>query len=114
MVNCVATLNTIAADYAGVGTWIGLTTGSPGTGTTPLHEATGGSYARAQTTWSSETTGVQNGTAVTINAPAGTYTNAFIASASTGNNMTDNLAFSPPITLLAAGQIIFTPTYTQS
>src|ERR1700722_5954167 len=114
MVNCVATLNTIAADYAGVGTWIGLTTGAPGTGTTPENEATGGSYARVQTTWSSETTGIQQGTAVTISAPAGTYSNAFTASASTGNNMTDNLAFSPPITLVAAGQIIFTPKFTQS
>jgi hypothetical protein len=91
-----------------------LTTGAPGTGTTPTHEASGGSYAREQTTWSSETTGVQQGTQVTISAPAGTYTNAFLASSSTGNNMTDNLAFASPITLLVAGQITFTPTYTQT
>jgi hypothetical protein len=114
MVACTATLNTLAADYAAAGTWIGLTTGNPGTGTTPQHEATGGSYARVQTTWSAYGVGTQNGTTVTIQAPAGIYTNAFIASASTGNNMTDNIAFSTPITLLVAGQITFTLSYTQT
>ena len=114
MVNCTATLNTLAGDFTGLGRWIGLTTGAPGTGTAPANEASGGSYARAETTWSSETTGVYQGTQVTISAPAGTYTNAFIASGATGNNMIDNLAFGTPITLLAAGQITLTPTYTQT
>lgn len=114
MVNCTATRVALAGDFAALGTWIGLTTGAPGTGTTPASEASGGSYARAETTWSSEGAGVYQGTPVTISAPAGVYTNAFIASASTGNNMFDNLAFNPPITLLAAGQIIFIPIYTQT
>ena len=114
MVVCTAQLNALAADYAADGAWIGLTTGPPGTGTTPANEASGGSYARVQTTWSSETTGVQQGTPVTISAPAGIYTNAFLASAATGNNMIDNITFATPITLLAAGQITLTPIYTQT
>lgn len=117
MVNCVATLNNLASTYAGYGSWIGLATGNPGTGTTPANEATGGSpaYARVQTTWSAGTTGVQNGTSVTINAAAGTYTFVIIASASTlsSANMTDNCSITS-ITLGSQGQIVVAPTYTQT
>lgn len=115
MVTCVAALNTLAADYAGLGNWIGLATGAPGTSATPANEASGGSpaYARIQTTWSAGTTGVQNGTAVTINVQAATYTYMLTASSSSGNNMADNASITA-VTMGAQGQIVVTPTYTQT
>lgn len=115
MVTCTATLNSLAAAYAGYGTYIGLATGAPGTTATPSNEATGGSpaYARKQTTWSAGTTGVQNGTAVTIDVAAATYTYMLVASAVSGNNMTDNASITS-VTMGAQGQIVVTPTYTQT
>lgn len=115
MVTCTATLNSLAAAYAGYGTWIGLATASPGTSSTPTGEATGGSpaYARKQTTWSAGTTGVQNGTAVTVDVAAATYTYMLVASASSGNNMQDNATITS-VVMGAQGQIVVTPTYTQT
>lgn len=115
MVACTATLNTLAADYAGLGADIGLATGNPGSTTTPANEATGGSpaYARVATTWSAGSTGVQNGTAVTINVAAGTYTYMILCSSLTGNNMVDNCAITS-VVMSAQGQIVVTPTYTQT
>jgi hypothetical protein len=115
MVVCTATLNTLAADYAALGNWVGLATGNPGTTSTPSNEASGGSpaYARIQTTWSAGTTGVQNGTAVTINVAAATYSYVLIASASSGNNMQDNNTITN-VVMGAQGQIVVTPTYTQT
>jgi hypothetical protein len=117
MVNCVATQNTLAADYAALGSWIGLATGNPGTGTTPSNEATGGSpaYARVQTSWTAGTTGVQNGSAVTINVAAATYTYMILASAATvaTTNMVDNVAITS-VVMGAQGQIVVTPTFTQT
>jgi hypothetical protein len=115
MVACTATLNSLAAAYAGYGRWIGVCTGNPGTGTTPAHEAAGGSpaYARIETTWSAETTGVQNGTSVVVALPPGVYTYMLIASAVSGNTMTDNISF-PAVTQIAQGNMVFEPSYTQT
>lgn len=115
MVTCTATLNTLASAYAGYGNWIGLATASPGTSSTPTGEASGGSpaYARQQTTWSAGTTGVQNGTAVTVNVAAATYTYMLTASSSSGNNMQDNASITS-VTMGAQGQIVVTPTFTQT
>jgi hypothetical protein len=115
MVACTATLNTLAADYAALGTFVGLATGAPGATATPANEATGGSpaYARVATTWSAGTTGVQNGTAVTINVAAGTYTYMILASSGSGNNQIDNCAITS-VVMSAQGQIVVTPTYTQT
>ena len=116
MVTCTATLNTLAADYTGLGSWIGLATASPGTTSTPTGEASGGSpaYARLTTTWSaSSTSGVQNGTAVTLNVSAATYTYMLVASNSTGNNMVDNASITS-VVMGAQGQIVVTPTFTQT
>jgi hypothetical protein len=115
MVAVTPTLNSLAAHYASLGTWIGLATGAPGATATPSNEATGGSpaYARKQTTWSAGATGVQNGTAVTIDVAAGTYTHVLVASSSTGNNMTDNGSITS-VVMGAQGQIVVTPTYTQT
>lgn len=115
MVTCTATLNTLAADYAALGNWIGLATGAPGTALTPSNEATGGSpaYARKQTTFSAGTTGVQNGTAVTIDVAAATYTYMLVASSSSGNNQQDNATITS-VVMGAQGQIVVTPSYTQT
>lgn len=115
MVNCTATLNTLAADYAALGSWIGLATGSPGTSSTPANEASGGSpaYARLATTWSAGSTGVQNGTAVTLNVAAATYTYMLISSSSSGNNMQDNATITS-VVMGSQGQIVVTPTFTET
>lgn len=110
-----ATRQSVATYYGTLGNWLGLATASPGTTTTPANEATGGGYARVQTTWSNGANGVINGTAATITAAAGTYTFAILASAATvaAANMIDNASITST-TLSAAGQVVLTPTYTQS
>lgn len=121
MVTCTATLNTLAADYVALGSWVGLATAAPGTTSVPwtgsaVPEATGGSpaYARLTTTWgASSTAGVQNGTAVTLNVSAATYTYMLVASSSSGNNMQDNASITS-VVMGAQGQIVVTPTFTQT
>lgn len=116
MAIAVATTRQALADtYKTLGTWIGLATGDPGTTATPSSEATGGSpaYARKQTTWSSSTGGVVNGTAVTIDVAAGTYTHILLASSVSGNNMIDK-ADVTDVVMSAQGQVVVTPTYTQT
>ncbi len=96
-----------------LGAWISLHTGDPGT--TGASEATGGSpaYARKQTTWTSSTGGVVNGSAVTIDVPAGTYGYAGIWSASTGGTFIGGIAISS-VTFGSQSQEIVTPTITIS
>jgi hypothetical protein len=115
MVAVAATKDSLASHYAGLGTWIGLATGNPGSTATPSNEVTGGSpaYARKQTTWSAGTTGVQNGTAVTIDSPAATITYVLVASSSSGNNMIDNATVTS-VTLTAQGQVVVTPQFTMT
>lgn len=111
------TRQSLSATYAGLGTWIGVATGNPGTATTPVNEATGGSpaYARQQTTWTAGAGGVQNGSAVTINVAAATYTYILLASAATTGaaNQVDNAAITS-VVMSAQGQLVVTPTYTQT
>lgn len=109
--------NTMATYYGTQWSWIGLATASPGTTTTPSNEATGGSpaYARKQTTWGTAASSAITGTAVTIDLPAGTYTHFIYASAATvaTTNMGDNGTITSS-TLPTQGQLIVTPSYTQS
>jgi hypothetical protein len=109
------TRQNLADRYATLGTWIGVTTGAPGTTATPANEATGGSpaYARKQTTWTSSTGGVVNGSAVTIDVAAATYTHIILCSSATGANQIDN-ADVTDVVMSAQGQIVVTPTYTQT
>lgn len=116
MAIAIATTRQVLADaYKGVGTYIGTTTAAPGTSATPSNESTGGSpaYARKQTTWSSSTGGVVNGTAVTIDVPASTITHILLASGVSGANMVDN-ADVTDVVMSAQGQVVITPTYTQT
>lgn len=109
------TRQTLANAYGAIGTDLGLATGDPGTTSTPANEASGGSYVRVAIPagWSASTGGVINGAATTINVAAATYTFAFLATATTGNTMFDKCAITST-TLSSAGQIIVTPSYTQS
>jgi hypothetical protein len=108
-----ATRQSLAAEYASLGAFFGLATASPGTTSAPANEASGGSYARVATTWTPGSGGVENGSAVTISANAGTYTYAILCSAGSGSTMIDNAAITSTV-LSAAGQIVLTPTFTQS
>lgn len=111
------TKNTMATYYGTQGTWIGLATGAPGATTTPSNEVTGGSpaYARKQTTWGAASGGAITGTAVTIDTPAATVTYIILASASTvaSANMIDNASVTS-VVMSGQGQIVVTPTYTQT
>lgn len=112
-----ATKSVLSDAYKGAGTWIGLHTGDPGATTTAANEASGGSpaYARKQTTWGSSTNGVVSGSAVTIDVAAATYTYMSLDSASTpgGANQVDNADITD-VVMGAQGQIVVTPTFTQS
>lgn len=116
MVNCVATKNALAADYVGLGKWIGVASASPGTTTMASNEISGGTpaYARAATTWSAAGTGVQQGSTVTVNIPTSTtITYGILASAVDGDNMYDNC----PVTTLVFGvqsQMVITPTFSMT
>jgi hypothetical protein len=109
------TRQTLANTYATVGTWIGVCTGDPGTSSVPANEASGGSpaYARKQTTWTAGAGGVQNGSAVTIDTAAATYTYILLASAASGSTMVDKAAITS-VVMSAQGQLVVTPTYTQT
>lgn len=80
-----ATLEASVAAVAALGRWISVHTGNPGT--TGANEATGGSpaYAREQTTWGAGIAdGIENGSQVTVDLPAGTYTYFGVWSTETG------------------------------
>lgn len=108
-----ATKNTLVTAYTGTGGWVSVHTADPGT--TGANEATGGSpaYARKQTTWGGAASSASTGSAVTIDVPAGTYTFAGLWSAATGGTFIDKVAITTT-TLGAQGQIVVTPTFTES
>ncbi|MDH6279328.1 phage tail fiber protein [Prescottella agglutinans] len=107
-----ATRQILANAYAAAGTWISVHTGTPTNG---ANEATGGSpaYARKQTTWGAGANGTKTGSQVAIDVPAGTYTYVGIWDAANGGNLVDYVAMTST-TLGAQGQILVTPTFTQS
>lgn len=87
----------LVADYwATQGAWVSLHTGAGG-GTTGANEATGGSYARKQTTWGAGTTAdpsVVTGSEVNIPCAAGTYTEGGIWTLVTAGVFRQSIAFS--------------------
>ncbi len=98
MVTVSTTMNNLATTYAGYGSWVGLATAA---------------YTRSTTTWGLTTSGVQAGTAVTLCVAAATYTYMLLASASTGANMYDNASITS-VVMGANGQIVVTPTFTET
>jgi hypothetical protein len=109
------TRQALANAYTGLGNWLGVTTGAPGAGPSVANEASGGTpaYARKQTTWTAGSGGTSTGSATAIDLPAGTFTHAILCSAASGATMID---WSDPadVVLTGQGQLIITPTYTQT
>lgn len=116
-ISIAASRQTLANAYAGLGAYLAACTGNPGTTTTVANETSGtggsGAYTRLATSWSPGAGGVQNGSQVILSVPAATFTFGALCSAATGANQVDNAsitstAFSSP------GQLVMTPTYTQT
>jgi hypothetical protein len=115
------TRESVATFYTTLGTFLGVATGNPGTTTTPANEASGGTptYARVATTWGTATDNGTvasiSGSAVTLNVPPATYDFAILASAATlgAANQVDNTSITSTV-LSAQGQIVLTPTRTES
>lgn len=107
------TKNNLVSAYTSQGSWISLHTGNPGT--TGTNEATGGTpaYARKQTTWAAAASATSTGTQVTIDVPPGTYTYMGLWNAATGGTFVDWVLITST-TLGAQGQILVTPSYTQT
>lgn len=110
-----ATREALCTAYAARGSWISVHTSAGVPGTNGQYEATGGSpaYARKQTTWGSPSNSTVVGSQVTIDVPAGTYTHVGIWTASTGGTFVDYVPITST-TLGAQGQILVTPTFTQT
>lgn len=108
-----ATKQVLANAYAGIGTYLALCTADPGTTSTVGSEASGGSYARKQFSWTQTGGGVVTGSSVTFDVPAGTYTYVALCSAATGAAMFDKAQISPT-TLGAAGKITVNVVFTQT
>lgn len=109
-----ATREALAVAYSGQGSWISVHTAAPGS--TGASEAAGGSpaYARKQTTWTAGSSdGVVTGSQVTFDLPAGTYVAVGIWTAATAGTFIDGAAITST-TLGAQGQLLVTPTFTQS
>lgn len=76
---------------AALGAYISLHTGAGGT--TGANEATGGGYARVQTTWTAGSTGTNSGSVVNISCAAGTYVEGGIFSAVSSGTFVGSAAF---------------------
>ena len=99
----------LADVWKGYGAYFGVCTGAPGDTTTPANEAAYTSGNRVASTFSSNTDGTVDGTAVVLNAPAGTYTHGTQCSAATGANQIAWGTLTPSIVLNANGQVVITP-----
>lgn len=111
-----ATKESAATSVTGLGAWVSLHTSDPGT--TGAGEATGGSpaYARKQTTWTAGSSdGVVNGSAVSIDVPAGTYTHAGVWTAATAGTFIGGFALSSSTGALPGQAVVqVTPSITVS
>ncbi len=87
-----ATKQAAANAITALGAWISLHTSAAST--TGANEATGGGYARKQTTWTPTGTGGANGSSVNIPVAAGTYAEGGIFSAATAGTFVGSSAFS--------------------
>ena len=111
-----ATKETGATAVTALGNWISLHTSDPGT--TGTGEATGGSpaYARKQTTWTAGSAdGVVNGSAVSFDVPAGSYTHVGVWSAATSGTFIGGFALSSSTGALPGqSSVSVTPSITVS
>jgi hypothetical protein len=116
LTNLVSTAQNLDNTKVSLGNYIGVCTGVPGSTSTVLNEATGGSpaYARQATTWTAGTNGSHTGSPVVLNLPAGTYPYMIMCSASSGNNMVDWCILPTPIVIGAQTPITITPSTSTS
>jgi hypothetical protein len=108
-----ATRQKLADTYGTLGTFLGLAVTDPGTDAAPASEPGFGVYQRVATTWSSGTKGVVQGTPCMVPVDAGAYDFAILCADASGPTMIDNAQF-PQTVSGSSGQIVLTPTYTQS
>jgi hypothetical protein len=110
----VTTRQSMADHYGSLGTFIGVATGDPGSAAAPANEATGGTpaYTRVATVWTPGSDGSLAGSAVTVDVPPATYSHIILAAAATGDQV-DN-ADVADVVISAQGQLVVTPTYTQT
>lgn len=105
------TKNTAVNAITALGSWISLHTGDPGT--TGASEATGGSYARQQTTWPSASGGAATGSEVTHGGlVAAAYGYFGVWSAVTGGVFEHGNSLTPAMTLGGTGTLKTTPSVT--
>ena len=103
------TKNTVVSSLTGLGNWISLHTGNPGT--TGANEATGGSYGRQQTTWGAPSNGTSTGSELTFaGLVAASYTHWGAWSASTGGTFRHGNVLTPSMTLGGVGTLKVTPS----
>lgn len=96
---------------AALGVYISMHTADPGT--SGASEVTGGSYARASTTWAGSSSGSKSGSQVALNIPISTtITHWGLWSASTSGTFVCGGLLSAPSTYSSAGIYNFTPTLT--
>ena len=98
--------NVMLDALAGVAGFVSLHTADPGT--TGASEVTGGSpaYARKAITWAAASAGNLDGSSVTFDVPAGTYTHLGYWSAVTAGTFYGGSALSTPETFAAQGQYV--------
>lgn len=110
-----AVLESAAADVVATGTFISMHTADPGA--TGASEATGGTpaYARKATVWTAGASdGVQSGSQVEFDLPAGTYTHVGVWSLVTAGTFVGFVALFTPVVLIEQGLVRITPTVTAS
>jgi hypothetical protein len=110
-----ATKEAAALAITGLGAYISLHTGDPGT--TGASEATGGSpaYARKLTTWAGGSSdGSVAGSQVTFDVPSGTYGYMGVWTAATGGTFIAGFALAASQTPGGQSQVSVTPTITVS
>lgn len=106
---------TLSTAYGNAGGYISAHTADPGT--TGTSEATGGApaYARKLTTWTpGASDGVNAGSQVTIDVPAGTYTYIGLWTLATAGVFLDKYLLPTAQTFASQGQLLVTPTFTQT
>lgn len=114
-INITSTKNDLASAFADKVDFISLHTGSPGTGSTPANEVTGGSpaYARKVPNWGSPSNGVITADEIEFDVPMGT-TVTHVGYLDGDGNLVD-WADSADIPFTSAqGKLRVTPKYTQS
>src|SRR5664279_4731125 len=107
-----ATKEVLSTAYGANATWISVHTADPGT--TGTSEATGGSpaYARKQTTWTpGASDGVNAGSQVTLDVPAGTYTYIGIWTTVTAGTFSVKYLLPTAQTFATQGQLLVTPSF---